>query len=179
MLEEGKRLRRGVPRSSLTYAELAGAMPAKTSQRVRFEQSAATYPAAGEHRGVEVDTERDSCGCATAHGHRPAARDPTHTPRRADRRREACRASRGALRAGEYDEAGNPSKRQTSPNNLMPSAGNSTGGRCRVLPSAVEPQPTRGKGCRRESAWSRRPAAVHGAVRDALRPLGSRQCDAV
>ncbi len=172
VLEDGQAFVRGVPRSRLSYADLARAMPADDlAACCRFEQSAATYPAAVNIAVVEVDTESGhvrllrlhtvtDCGTVldphAAHGQVAGA--------------SAQGIGQALYERASYDGEGNPRTANLA-EYLMPSAADLPAVDVEFCPQRSSRNPLGAKGVG-EVGMVAAPAAVHGAVLDALRPFG-------
>jgi carbon-monoxide dehydrogenase large subunit len=172
VLEQGQAFVRGVPRSRLSYADLARAMPTDDlAACCRFEQSAATYPAAVNIAVVEVDTESGhvrllqlhtvtDCGTvldsSAAHGQVAGA--------------SAQGIAQALYERASYDGDGNPRTANLA-DYLMPSAADLPAVDVEFCPQRSSRNPLGAKGVG-EVGMVAAPAAVHGAVLDALRPLG-------
>jgi carbon-monoxide dehydrogenase large subunit len=174
VLHEGEAFVRGVPRSRVTYADLARDIPSDDlAACCSFEQSAATYPAAVNIAVVEIDTES---GHVRLLQHRAVTDCGTVLDAPAAHGQVAGASAQGIGQAlfeqASYDDNGNP--RATSlAEYLMPSAADVPGVDVEFSPQPSSRNPLGAKGVG-EVGMVAAPAAIYGAVLDALRPFGVR-----
>jgi len=174
VLEDGQASVRGVPSRRLTYAQLAAEMPTDDlAACCSFEQSAATYPAAVNVAVVEVDTESGHVRLL----HHTAVTDcGTVLDAHAAHGQVAGGSAQGIAQAlferASYDGAGNPTSTNLA-EYLMPSAADLPSVDVEFCPHPSSRNPLGAKGVG-EVGMVAAPAAVYGAVFDALRPLGVR-----
>jgi carbon-monoxide dehydrogenase large subunit len=172
VLHDGEAFVRGVPRSRVAYADLARDMATDDlAACCSFEQSAATYPAAVNVAVVEIDTESGLVGlrrlttvtdCGTvldadaAHGQVAGA--------------SAQGIAQALFERASYDSDGNPRTANLA-DYLMPSAADLPAVDVEFCPQRSSRNPLGAKGVG-EVGMVAAPAAVYGAVLDALRPFG-------
>jgi carbon-monoxide dehydrogenase large subunit len=164
-----------VPSRRLAYADLVRAMPPdELAACCSFEQSAATYPAAFDIAVVEVDTESGHVDLVSLH----AATDcGTVLDPIAAHGQVAGASAQGIAQAlfehARYDDDGNP-RRASLAEYPMPSAADVPAVEVAFhsRPSSRNPLGAKGVG---EVGMVAAPAAVFGAVLDALRPFGVRE----
>jgi carbon-monoxide dehydrogenase large subunit len=174
VLDDGHAFVRGVPSHRLAYAELARAMPPDDlAACCSFEQSAATYPAAVNVAIVEVDTESGHVQLVRLHAATDCGTvlDPV-----AAHGQVAGGSVQGIAQAlfehARYDDAGNPLSAGLA-EYLMPSAADVPAVDVAFHPQPSSRNPLGAKGVG-EVGMVAAPAAVYGAVLDALRPFGVR-----
>ena len=172
VLHEGHASVRGVPRSRVSYAELARAMPVDDlAACCRFEQSAATYPAAVNVAVVEVDTESGHVQLLRLHTVTDCG---TVLDQHAAHGQVAGASAQGIAQAlyerASYDGDGNPRTANLA-EYLMPSAADLPAVDVEFCPQRSSRNPLGAKGVG-EVGMVAAPAAVYGAVLDALRPFG-------
>jgi carbon-monoxide dehydrogenase large subunit len=174
VLDQGPAFVRGVPSRRLAYSEIVRAMaPDDLAACCSFEQSAATYPAAVDVAIVEVDTESGHVQLVRLHAATDCGTvlDPV-----AAHGQVAGGSVQGIAQAlfehARYDADGNPQSASLA-EYLMPSAADvpEVDVTFHPQPSSRNPLGAKGVG---EVGMVAAPAAVFGAVLDALRPLGVR-----
>ena len=172
VLHDGEAFVRGVPSSRVAYAELARDMPADDlAACCSFEQSAATYPAAVNIAVVEIDTESGlvSLRQLTTVTDCGTVLDPD-----AAQGQVAGASVQGIAQAlferASYDSDGNPRTTNLA-EYLMPSAADVPAVDVEFCPQRSSRNPLGAKGVG-EVGMVAAPAAVYGAVIDALRPFG-------
>ena len=172
VLHDGQAFVRGVPSSRVAYAELARDMPADDlAACCSFEQSAATYPAAVNIAVVEIDTESGlvSLRQLTTVTDCGTVLDPD-----AAQGQVAGASVQGIAQAlferASYDSDGNPRTTNLA-EYLMPSAADVPAVDVEFCPQRSSRNPLGAKGVG-EVGMVAAPAAVYGAVIDALRPFG-------
>jgi carbon-monoxide dehydrogenase large subunit len=175
VLDTGHAFVRGVPSRRLAYADLVRAMPPdELAACCSFEQSAATYPAAFDIAVVEVDTESGHVDLVSLH----AATDcGTVLDPIAAHGQVAGASAQGIAQAlfehARYDDDGNP-RRASLAEYPMPSAADVPAVEVAFHPRPSSRNPLGAKGVG-EVGMVAAPAAVFGAVLDALRPFGVRE----
>ena len=146
VLDDGQAFVRGVPRSRVSYAELARAMPRRPGRLLPVRTERGDLSRGGEHRGRRSRHRVGSRAlAATAHRHRLRHRARPARGARAGCRRERARHRAGAVRTRELRRRRQPAHREPR---RVPDAvgGRPAGGRRRVLSPAVEPQSARRQG---------------------------------
>jgi carbon-monoxide dehydrogenase large subunit len=172
VLHDGHAFVRGVPSSSVAYADLVAAMPADDlAACCRFEQSAATYPAAVDVAVVEVDTDTGHVRLLHLHTVTDCG---TVLDAHAAHGQVAGASAQGIAQAlyerASYDGDGNPLTANLA-EYLMPSAADLPAVDVEFCPQRSSRNPLGAKGVG-EVGMVAAPAAVHAAVLDALRPFG-------
>jgi carbon-monoxide dehydrogenase large subunit len=162
----------GVPSRRVSIQQLARAMPPDDlAVCCRFEQSAATYPAAVNIAVVEVDTETGRVELLQLHAITDCG---TVLDAHAAHGQVAGASVQGVAQAlyerASYDTAGNPLTANLA-EYLIPSAADLPAVVVEFCPQPSSRNPLGAKGVG-EVGMVAAPAAVYGAVLDALRPLG-------
>jgi carbon-monoxide dehydrogenase large subunit len=172
VLDEGHASVRGVPSRRIAFAELVRAMPDHDlAACCSFEQSAATYPAAVDIAVVEIDTDTGLVRVVQLHAATDCGTVLDHV---AAHGQVAGASAQGIAQAlferAHYDDAGNPLSTSLA-EYLMPSAADVPAVQVTfsAQPSSRNPLGAKGVG---EVGMVAAPAAVFGAVLDALRPYG-------
>ncbi|HUP76406.1 MAG TPA: xanthine dehydrogenase family protein molybdopterin-binding subunit [Acidimicrobiales bacterium] len=172
VLHDGHAFVRGVPSSSVAYADLVRAMSSDDlAACCRFEQSAATYPAAVDVAVVEVDTDTGHVRLLQLHTVTDCG---TVLDAHAAHGQVAGASAQGIAQAlyerASYDGDGNPLTASLA-EYLMPSAADLPAVDVEFCPQRSSRNPLGAKGVG-EVGMVAAPAAVYGAVLDALRPFG-------
>ena len=171
-LADGHAFVRGVPSRRTSLSDVARTMPADDlAACCRFEQSAATYPAAVDVAVVEVDVETGHVELLQLHAITDCG---TVLDDHAAHGQVAGASAQGIAQAlyeqVSYDDAGNPLTANLA-EYLMPSAADVPAVVVEFCPQPSSRNPLGAKGVG-EVGMVAAPAAVYGAVLDALRPLG-------